>query len=393
MSTTSRTLSLFVFIDALGWRLAEREGFLADLLPTRAPLETVFGYSSTCDPTILTGLKPRDHGHFAFFTYDPHHSPFAGSWLRWLQYAPDAVTSRARVRRQMSRLAKQQLGYSGYFNLYNMPFKHLPLFDYTEKRDLYEPGGIVSGAPTVFDILRERHIPVFRSDWRLPDAAALAQARAALSTGEPRVGYLYLAGLDAILHAEGTRGAGVDKRLRWYSQSLRELMAVLDDTYDAVRLFAFSDHGMTDVTALCDLQGDLTHAGFEFGRDYVAVFDSTMARLWAPTDEARVRLRAHFARRNDGHVLSDAELHGFGCDFADQRYGELFYLLNPGTLLCPSFMGARPIAGMHGYDPHHQDSTASFLSNVPMSQTPQALENLFALILGEAGLVAAEEAA
>ncbi|MEX2015111.1 MAG: hypothetical protein WD873_00650, partial [Candidatus Hydrogenedentales bacterium] len=74
------TLSLFVFIDALGWELAQRHPFLDDLLPIKAPLQTIFGYSSTCDPTIFTGVLPHDHGHFAFFYYAPEKSPFRMYW-------------------------------------------------------------------------------------------------------------------------------------------------------------------------------------------------------------------------------------------------------------------------------------------------------------------------
>ena len=74
----SRSLSIFVFIDALGWRIYRRHQarFLSGELHTREPLGTVFGYSSTCDPTIITGRLPPEHGHFSFFVYDPAHSPF-----------------------------------------------------------------------------------------------------------------------------------------------------------------------------------------------------------------------------------------------------------------------------------------------------------------------------
>ena len=66
-----KRLTLFVFIDAFGWELVKRWPFMEDIIAAKAPLDTIFGYSSTCDPTILTGKLPRDHGHFAFYYYNP----------------------------------------------------------------------------------------------------------------------------------------------------------------------------------------------------------------------------------------------------------------------------------------------------------------------------------
>ena len=54
------SIDLFVFVDALGWDLAERRRFLTDLLPHRQPCDTLFGYSCTCDPSILTGTLPQE---------------------------------------------------------------------------------------------------------------------------------------------------------------------------------------------------------------------------------------------------------------------------------------------------------------------------------------------
>ena len=76
MVAAPHRLTLAVFIDAYGWRVAERHPLLQGELSERRPLETVFGYSSSCDPTILTGTMPREHGHFTFFRYAPDASPF-----------------------------------------------------------------------------------------------------------------------------------------------------------------------------------------------------------------------------------------------------------------------------------------------------------------------------
>jgi len=105
---TGKTLHLFVFADALGWKLAQERKFLSDLLPHRQEVETLLGYSCTCDPTILTGAQPDQHGHFSFFTFDPAHSPFG--WARWLGWLPQSIAAHHRIRNRVSRWTASRLG-------------------------------------------------------------------------------------------------------------------------------------------------------------------------------------------------------------------------------------------------------------------------------------------
>jgi len=385
------SLTLCVFIDALGWEQARRTGFLEDLLPIRRPLQTVLGYSCTCDPTILTGKLPREHGHFSFFAYAPERSPFSPVLCQLLGLLPHALTSRGRVRSKLSQYWKKQIGYTGYFQLYNVPFNRLSSLEYTEKRDLYQPQGINSGSPTIFDYLRTTRIPHFCSDWRKGDPDNVAELTQALAQEHPRFAYLYLAGMDGLLHAEGKASPKAEQRLRWYEEKLRQLVATAKEQYRDVELFVFSDHGMTDVTATCPLKTRVEALGLVWGKDYAAVYDSTMARFWFLNDHARRSITALLGREPQGRVLNDTELAGYGIDFADHRFGELFFLMNPGVLLCPGDMGDRPIAGMHGYDPTHPDSVAFFGTTARhLTRLPNALTDLFSLMYHEVGLEPAE---
>lgn len=57
-----KTLGLFVFIDGFGWEVLRRHPeFLAGLAPERKSLETILGYSSACDPSIISGITPSGH--------------------------------------------------------------------------------------------------------------------------------------------------------------------------------------------------------------------------------------------------------------------------------------------------------------------------------------------
>ncbi|HXK03380.1 MAG TPA: alkaline phosphatase family protein [Verrucomicrobiae bacterium] len=377
----SGELSLFVFIDAFGWEIARKYPFLDDVLITKRPLGTIFGYSSTCDPTILTGKLPREHGHFSFFYHNPADSPFG--ICRLLRFLPRSITRRGRVRRVMSRIIRRYYGYTGYFQIYNMPFRYLSLFDYSEKRDIYQKDGINGGCPTIFDYLRDHQIPFYLSDWRAGEERNLASLEAALNAGRIRFAYLYMAAMDATLHQYGTDSEPVAAKIRWYEQQLRRILQSAHEKFADVRVFVFSDHGMTDTIQDVPLMSRIDALGFRFGVDFNAVYDSTMARFWFFNDEARRRIVETLQRERHGRILTRAELAGYGCDFPDSKYGELFFLLDPGYLLCPSFMGETSLAGMHGFAPEHKDSVALFASNVVPDPMPERLDDLYGLMLRE----------
>jgi len=381
-----KTVSLAIFIDALGWEILQAHHFLDGELIHKQDLRTIFGYSATCDPTILTGALPRDHGHFSFYAYDPVHSPFKASpFIQLMRLVPTALSSRNRVRNIAGRIIKRRLKYTGYFNIYNMPFRLLPLFDYTEKKDLYQKGGINSGIETIMDYARTNHVDLFLADWKASEVDNLASLTQALTDKDRNCtfAYLYMASMDAILHQYGKNHQQVTDKITWYETQLQTLLATAKEQYKEVRLFIFSDHGMTDVHTDFNLMELIEKTGLRFGVDYAAVYDSTMARFWFIKKESEAPLRAVLEKISEGHILSPETLREWGVDFPGERYGQLFFLMNPGVLIVPSHMGERTIAGMHGYSPKDKDSTASFSSNVELETYPQGLEDLYDLFKQE----------
>ena len=151
-----KRLALFLFVDAFGWELLKKHSFfMENKIVDRKPLRTIFGYSSACDPSIISGKMPSEHGHWNSFYYSPKTCPY--KWLKWLSFLPDFLMNHHRVRSKLSRLIKKIHGFTGYFMLYNVPFKHLPLFDYAEKKRIWEPGGLNNGE-SIFDELARNKI-------------------------------------------------------------------------------------------------------------------------------------------------------------------------------------------------------------------------------------------
>lgn len=383
-----KSLDLFIFVDALGWKQVQQREFLADLLPNRQKCETVFGYSSTCDPTILTGKMPDEHGHFSCFIKGGEQRPFRRLGL--LGLLPHKIAGYHRVRNRVSRWLGRGLGYTGYFQIYSVPFQHLPFLDYTEKRDIYRKGGILGGQEPIFEFWERSGKAWTRSDWHNPDDINLAQMRLQIDRGDIELGYLFLGKPDAVMHQHGTAGAEVDACFDQLADDLRSLHGLARKRYREVRFHVFSDHGMSETTAASDLwprwQRAFKHA--RYGRDYVAVWDSTMARFWFEDGGLRREALQFLTESQDGgRIVSDAELARWRCKFAGDKYGEVFYLLRPGSIFAPSFMNQRWVKGMHGYEPEHAECDASWLTDAD-GRHARHLSEIFPNMLAAAGLAA-----
>jgi len=382
-------LHVFVLIDAFGWEMAQRLGFLSDVLPYRAPLRTVLGYSSGAIPTMLTGKAPVEHGHWNLVYYDPDGSPFR--WLRRLAFVPDRILNHRVTRKALQQLGRRVLGLGPLFDCCVSPGL-LPWFNWVEKRNIYEPRGI-RGAASIFDRLALAGVPYrMYSYHRFDDATILSLARRDIEAGRATFFFLYLCEIDAFLHHHVTNEASIKERFAVYETKLRELLATARARDPRAGLTVLSDHGMTPVQHHHDLARDIEELGLRMPDDYLAVYDSTMARFWFFNQEARTNIHARLKRQTCGRILSDAELQELGVYFPDQRYGETIFLLHSGYMFFRSdfHSGNWLPTGMHGYHPDDPYSDAVFLSNRPPVSPLKTIRDIYDYMERAAGLRAAQ---
>lgn len=375
-------LPLFVFVDACGWEIIKDDPFVSDVAPHRRRLRSVFGYSSACIPSILSGKLPVEHRNWCYFVYDPKDSPFGS--LRWLRWFPNAFTGRRRVRRWLSKYVKMRLKFRGYFDLYNMPFRDIDQYNFTETKSPLQPGGMNRGA-NIFDHLEESGIPYHVSEPARGEQGNLEELLHDITSEQIDFAFLYWPDLDGLLHRVGNKSPEVPMKLRAYEKDIRRLMAIARGHYTDVRLYIFSDHGMANCDRHLDLRSQIQSLNVKAGRDYAVVYDSTMARFWFFNDRARQIITDHLETIPQGKVMSDDELEKLGTLFPDRYFGELIFLAAEGVLIVPSHMGERPIRAMHGYHPDAPHSYAALLANrasIPADIT--AIQDVFKLMVSEA---------
>jgi hypothetical protein len=358
------TCHLFFFIDACGAEVVRPFPAFTDLAPRWKPLRSVFGYSSACVPSILSGLYPEEHGHWSFFT---RAAPGAGLQVPWwVKALPAGLRDRGRVRGRLSRPVGRANGITGYFQLYQMPLDELHRYGHCEPRDIFAPGGLNRGS-TFIDDLAHTPIRSWVADWHRSEAENWADMERQAADRRPGVLFMYAASLDAWLHDHTRQHAGLEGELRAIRTSIERVLAAARNSHDTVRFSMFSDHGMCTVHRHVDPFPLLARTGLRMHRDYQCVIDSTMVRIWCDDAARKAVIREALAACRELRLLDPDWLARERCAFPDDRFGQDIWLAEPGVLLVPSHMGKKPLAAMHGYDTAHADSDAVLLTDDPQA--------------------------
>ena len=365
-----KTIEIFLFIDALGWKIVNDHKFLTELLPERKKINMQFGYSSSAIPTILSGKTPSEHGHLGLFRFAPETSPFkAFSRLAWL-FKPESFWNRGRVRHHLSKLLKKVYGFTGYFQLYRMPLWKLKFVDYCEKRDLFVAGGMENIA-NLHDTLSRKGVDFHISDWHLNDDKNYIAAEKAIENGKNFL-FVYTASFDGVLHDKISDTAAIKNKLDEIGKQIVHLYRKAEEYAEKVHFTVISDHGMTPLSGTVNIMDAVEKNGLVFGKDYGACFDSTMARFYYLNEKAEPVISG-LMKKFPGHFLSKEEESKYGIYRTDRIFGDAIFLLDAGIQIVPSDMGDKPLNGMHGFAPENEHSFAVILSNTPI---PENVENV-----------------
>tara|TARA_B100000925_G_scaffold291919_1_gene282484 strand:+ start:6668 stop:7822 length:1155 start_codon:yes stop_codon:yes gene_type:complete len=377
-----KKIDLFIFIDSYGFELLKKTGSLHSKLTYQKPVRMQFGYSSTAIPSILTGKSPSTHKQFTFFYHLKNNSTsmfsFFDSWI--FKIIPDFISKRRRFRVLLSKVFKNFFNISGYFDLYAVPFSKLKYFHYSEMKDLFSSNAF-ENCENLKDVLLRKKIKHFISDWRLSEDENFSELFREIKKQENEFIFAYFAGLDGVQHMHTKDSSEALDKVAYYKENLDKVFDLLEQNHEDYRVGIFSDHGMTTLSKVVDIQKALKETSLDEGKDYLSFLDSTMARFWYYSDNAQEVIRKKLSELPYGKILSNDELKKMGILFEDQRYGEDIFLVDPGVQIAPSDMGKDALPGMHGYTPDDKDSDAIWLSNYTPEKPPVEVKDIFECML------------
>jgi len=237
----------------------------------------------------------------------------------------------------------------------------------------------------IFDYLVRQRIPYHVSQPEQSEEANLQIALNDIQNEEVDFAFIYWPGLDGLLHMAGNDSSAISEKLRSYEQWIRQLTDAARLHYSEVRLYVFSDHGMANCDESIDLRRDIDSLGLTMGKDYIRVYESTMARFWFFNERARQLVSGRLEQVPEGRIVPESELKSLGTFFPDHYFGELIFLLREGALIVPSDMGKSRLRGMHGYHPSEKHSYAMLCTNQPeIPDDVRAIPDIYRLMLHDA---------
>ena len=280
-----------------------------------------------------------------------------------------------------------------------IPFQLLRYFDVVTKRYPFEER--FSSFPTVFDLLQQEskkwaYIGAPFSSSRAEDV--LHQLKSSSLDGLDLV-FLFVGDLDRIGHMHGPESQEYQCGVRTIESFVKEVQHFLRKEVGEPRILAFGDHGMVCIDRLVNIQESLKCLAVKPIRDYMYFLDSTLARFWFFSERARKEITASMSRLTGGRLVSEKERKTYHIRYSHNRFGELIWWADGGTLIFPNFWQDRkPVKGMHGYQRGVTDNHAGFLlvdhdlRDSELLKKPLEMVDVFATMIDILGLEMPEDA-
>jgi hypothetical protein len=333
-------------------------------------------------PTILTGVYPHEHGMWQVrlkseipssrgnrpgWLPDILTSTYQGL-LHLFNHSFDLATIPDRRLRNFEILRFKQTRH--YFpSLYEMSSKMVRGRDTDQyKSEEWHPHFLEIGSlKTIFSIVGMKNSK-FEFNRKYSNLNGLLGK---VCSRDIRMEFLELHSLDIIEHWNLDDDEAINGYYRGVDAFIKRLHQKCEQ--ENVTLLILSDHGQERVRDSIDIKAKLKRLDVSED-EYQFYLEAPMGRFWFHTDRARAKIVDMLSSIRNGTVLSYKDLHRYNVLFDHDRYGEIYFIADPGYIIFPHdfyqpianfFLGLTDpqqrrriwnpkLRGSHGYFPHHE---------------------------------------
>ena len=316
-------------------------------------LKSILGYSVGIDPVIFSGTYPEQNNIWTYLEYNPNDSKIARILM------PLDLIPRSRFSRYLHALTYKLLQILKIVKYkefpYNLPFKKLKFFKYALKNHITKPKSL-GKIPTIVDLFIKFGIKIKILGWAGSDNSIVKHFLQMKNLNDD-VLFIYLSDLDGILHKYGIESTRTINKLREIDEVIAKLYDKLSKSWNKFSTIILSDHGVSEVKKRIDLESLIKrNTGLKEYNDYLAFYDSTMARFWFFNEKSKLILSKFLKSKQFGDFLDDNQFKNLHIKFSHNKYGDACYLMNPGFIIYPNYYSifTSPKA-MHSYDPNYEE--------------------------------------
>lgn len=350
-----KATTVFIYLDACRFDYISKKSspFLFEIgeKGLRKKVRPTAGFTQRTP--MLTGTYPSTSGHFTWYLYDPMNSPFR--WIRPFGFSKKVLAYNRFAKWAVRMLTKIITG-----NIYPdpayIPLDLLPYFDVSINKFPLEQE--LSHLPNIISLCKKNGLKYMNAMNTFSTVGSkhygefFKLVQKSLKAGKKHDLYLtHLGDLDVMGHKHGPDSRLVSETLHNIDQHIEQLCSLLSKNYDSYKILLVSDHGMRMISSFVDIVEILGQLKSKVPKDFLYFLDSTLARFWFKNEKAKKEVMEKLLEIGYGRIISDEEKKKRHMNFNDNRYGDLYFWLEKGCVLCPSFFQKKPegTRGMHGY--------------------------------------------
>ncbi|QSH40109.1 hypothetical protein P0136_01395 [Lentisphaerota bacterium ZTH] len=348
---------VFIYFTGPGWELFNQYNFMYEVCTERQAVVSQLGGSDAALSSALTGKTPVSHGQFSswYFKRSNNFKDISRKLLLLLAGLP-----------------------SGYFGKVKTPLRGL--------RHLCPERGVGSELKphhfhplkSIIDIIHENRIPHYIAKIHPGQFdQTFSSLRQRMKRRSVHFAFIQVDELDPLLHLSPYDERSIVQRLKMFERELKAVYRTGCQAYNDFNLSLFSGHGITIAPDRIDVRRKIDCLNLDFGHDYHAAYDPTMARFWFENSRARSIIIDRLRRIRHSHILSEDEKDRYGINFQENIFGETILLLDPGHQIYPNDALRQPLLGMHGYAPDDKYSLGAYLASTEIRTPVKWVGNFF----------------